>query len=103
MKIYAKPGESLQQFGGTCPSGWIEMKSERPIDPDKHYIARLDGTWVVDFSINLEKRRQAYIAESDSLFFEWKYDGTAASEQLWRDKVSEIKSRYPLMNPRDKE
>lgn len=103
MKIYAKPGESLQQFGGTCPSGWIEMNSERPNDPDTHYVARLGGTWGVDYSMNSEKRHQAYLKESDRLYFEWQFDNDPASEQIWRDKVQEIKSRYPLMHPRDKE
>jgi hypothetical protein len=38
-------------------------------------------------------RHAAYIAESDPLFFEWQRgDGT---EQAWRDKVAEIKARYP--------
>jgi hypothetical protein len=38
-------------------------------------------------------RHAAYIAESDPLFFEWQRgDGT---EQAWRDKVAEIKVRYP--------
>lgn len=39
-------------------------------------------------------RQAAYIAESDSLFFEWQRgEGT---EQAWLDKVEEIKQRYPL-------
>jgi hypothetical protein len=27
---------------------------------------------------------------------EWQYDKTAAAEQAWRDKVAEIKLRYPV-------
>ncbi|WP_213159200.1 hypothetical protein [Pseudomonas aeruginosa] len=41
-------------------------------------------------------RRLAYVAESDPLFLEWQYDQTAEAEQAWRDKVAEIKVRYPL-------
>lgn len=41
-------------------------------------------------------RRAAYAAESDPLYMEWQYDQTVASEQVWRDKVAEIKTRYPL-------
>lgn len=41
-------------------------------------------------------RRVAYVAESDPLFLEWQYDQTPESEQAWRDKVAEIKARYPL-------
>lgn len=44
----------------------------------------------------LESRRLAYAAESDPLYMEWQYDQTAEAEQAWRDKVAEIKARYPL-------
>lgn len=43
-----------------------------------------------------ENRRLAYAAESDPLYMEWQYDQTAEAEQAWRDKVAEIKARYPL-------
>ncbi|WP_345861232.1 hypothetical protein [Shewanella algae] len=42
------------------------------------------------------RRRVAYAAESDPLYMEWQYDNTPESEQAWRDKVAEIKARYPL-------
>ncbi|MEQ3513666.1 hypothetical protein ABMY35_10050 [Pseudoalteromonas sp. BZB3] len=45
---------------------------------------------------NAEKRKAAYIAESDPLFMEAQFDGTAQSQQKWQDKVAEIKARYPL-------
>lgn len=41
-------------------------------------------------------RQAAYRAESDQLYMEWQYDQTEESEQAWRDKVAEIKERYPL-------
>lgn len=44
----------------------------------------------------LARRRMAYVVESDPLFLEWQYDKTPAAEQTWRDKVAEIKSRYPV-------
>lgn len=44
----------------------------------------------------LAKRQLAYIAESDLLFLEWQYDQTPEAEQKWRDKVAEIKARYPV-------
>lgn len=44
----------------------------------------------------LARRQRAYVAESDPLFLEWQYDKAAASEQAWRDKVAEIKLRYPV-------
>ena len=44
----------------------------------------------------LARRQRAYVAESDPLFLEWQYDKTAAAEQAWRNKVAEIKLRYPV-------
>ena len=44
----------------------------------------------------IENRRLAYQLESDPLFLEWQYDQSAEKEQAWRDKVAEIKIRYPL-------
>jgi hypothetical protein len=38
-------------------------------------------------------RKAAYIAESDPLFF--RSQRGEATEQEWRDKVEEIKARYP--------
>ena len=46
----------------------------------------------------LARRQRAYVAESDHLFLEWQYDKTPAAEQAWRDKVSEIKARYPVVS-----
>ncbi|QHB83357.1 hypothetical protein GIS01_14930 [Aeromonas veronii] len=44
----------------------------------------------------LAARQRAYEAESDPLFLEWQYDKTPAAETRWRDKVAEIKARYPV-------
>ncbi|MBB1340071.1 hypothetical protein H5158_00295 [Pseudoalteromonas sp. SR45-6] len=44
----------------------------------------------------MQKRRKAYKAESDPLYMEAQFDGTPESLQKWRDKVTEIKARYPL-------
>lgn len=44
----------------------------------------------------LNKRQEAYSNESDPLFIEWQYEKTPESEQLWRNKVLEIKARYPI-------
>jgi hypothetical protein len=44
----------------------------------------------------IAQREAAYKTESDPLYMEWQYDGTAEAEQKWRDKVAEIKERYPL-------
>lgn len=44
----------------------------------------------------LAARQRAYEAESDPLFLEWQYDKTPEAEARWRDKVAEIKARYPV-------
>lgn len=42
------------------------------------------------------QRRESYQLESDPLYLEWQYDQTEESEKAWREKVEEIKERYPL-------
>ncbi|MAD74995.1 MAG: hypothetical protein CML20_09430 [Rheinheimera sp.] len=42
------------------------------------------------------KREAAYKRESDPLYMEAQFDGTPESLAMWRDKVAEIKARYPL-------
>ncbi|QWL69411.1 hypothetical protein HQ397_04205 [Aeromonas hydrophila] len=44
----------------------------------------------------LSLREAAYKEESDSLFIEWQYDRTPDKENIWRNKVAEIKARYPI-------
>lgn len=45
----------------------------------------------------IAKRKAAYALESDPLFLEWQYDKSPESEQRWREKVLEIKERYPIL------
>lgn len=45
---------------------------------------------------NLAGRRAAYVSESDPLYTEYQYDQTPEKEKIWRDKVLEIKTRFPL-------
>lgn len=42
QKVFAEVGQSLQQIGGDCPDGWIEMSEQRP---NAHFVAQADGTW----------------------------------------------------------
>lgn len=44
----------------------------------------------------LRQRLEAYKTESDPLFMEYQFDQTPESEKAWRDKVQEIKDRYPI-------
>ncbi|MGI2192878.1 hypothetical protein ACRN9V_15680 [Shewanella baltica] len=49
-----------------------------------------------ELSQNINKRLDEYRAKSDPLYMEWQYDLTPESEQAWRDKVLQIKQRYPI-------
>ncbi|NNG42734.1 hypothetical protein HJP15_07350 [Pseudoalteromonas sp. NEC-BIFX-2020_002] len=49
-----------------------------------------------ELSQNIEKRAVAYKRESDPLFMAAQFDGTPESFNVWKDKVTEIKARYPL-------
>ena len=62
-----------------------------------------DDTWTGGFTLeekrvsqNIKRRKQDYVSISDPLYMEWQFDQTLESEQIWRDMVLEIKSRYPL-------
>lgn len=71
---------------------------------DKEYLLEVGvPTEVIDAAIKQEeitlnesKRKNAYVSESDPLFLEWQFDQTPEKEKAWRDKVAEIKARYPL-------
>lgn len=39
-------------------------------------------------------RREAYVKESDPLYFKWQRG--EATQQQWLDKIATIKSRYPI-------
>lgn len=49
-----------------------------------------------ELSQNVVRREAAYAKESDPLYMVAQFDGTPESLQKWRDKVAEIKARYPL-------
>ncbi|WP_105168554.1 hypothetical protein [Pseudoalteromonas sp. T1lg23B] len=42
------------------------------------------------------KRKAAYKDESDPLYMEYLFDESEQKLQLWKDKVAEIKQRYPF-------
>ncbi|MHA6195526.1 hypothetical protein ACX3YG_14270 [Pseudomonas wadenswilerensis] len=65
-----------------------------PEDRAKELIATAQKEAELAFLV--AARRAAYVAEADPLFLEWQYDETAEKEKAWRDKVAEIKARYPL-------
>ena len=44
----------------------------------------------------LARRKRRYETESDHHYLEWQYDKMPESEQVWRNKVSEIKAQLPI-------
>lgn len=95
--IFAIPGESQQQLGGDCPDGWVEMESERPVGDG--WVASANGKWIKHKPTADDiraLREAAYRIESDPLFMEARYDDDPIKLTAWKDKVAEIKVRYPL-------
>jgi hypothetical protein len=76
---------TITELGEALPEGAL---LEEPPKPEPTFEQRLAST--------IAQREAAYKTESDPLYMEWQYDGTAEAEQKWRDKVAEIKQRYPL-------
>lgn len=42
-QVFARPGESLQQIGGSCPDDWVTMESVRP---EGDFLADATGKWI---------------------------------------------------------
>lgn len=61
--------------------------------PDEIIVKAKENQILADVQ---EARKLSYKNESDPLFLEWQYDQSSEKEQAWRDKVAEIKMRYPL-------
>lgn len=48
ISVFAEVGGNLQQVGGECPPGWIEMERQRQDGDDTLlYTAQPDGTWAI--------------------------------------------------------
>lgn len=92
------------------PSDLVEVESKlrdkllasivpgKIIGSDKKGNPKLVDAPVAEMTIEDAKRLRlsAYRSESDPLYMEWQYDQTSESEQAWRQKVEEIKERFPL-------
>lgn len=95
--VFAIPGQGLQQLGGACPVGWVEMESDRPAGDG--WVASANGKWIKHkpTADDIRAMREvAYRIESDPLFMEARYDDDPVKLQAWKSKVAEIKARYPL-------
>jgi len=56
MAFYSLAGYSMQQIGGECPDGWVEMECERP---SVDYVSTDSGKWVLPVPTKSEKLRTA--------------------------------------------
>ena len=56
MTFYSLVGHSMQQIGGECPNGWIEMECERP---SANHVATEAGVWVIPVPTKSEKLKTA--------------------------------------------
>ena len=71
---------------------WLDTEQTQPTDAEiTAEVARL--TALEPIRIAEANRRAAYIAEADPLFF--KAQRGEVEQQVWLDKVAEIKARYP--------
>ncbi|WP_217494995.1 hypothetical protein [Marinomonas sp. FW-1] len=76
---------TITELGEELPEGAL---LEDPPKPEPTFEERQ--------ALAIAQREAAYKQESDPLYMEWQYDKTDEAEQKWRDKVAEIKERYPL-------
>ena len=56
MNVYSLVGHPIQQIGGKCPDGWVEMECERP---SADYVATDSGKWVILVPTKSEKLKTA--------------------------------------------
>ncbi|MGR5061967.1 hypothetical protein [Photobacterium sp. DNB22_13_2] len=75
---------------------YINGQFIRKADAERIEADMVEASRAEQLRIILSKRYKAYLSESDPLYMEWQYDQTSEKEQAWRDKVAEIKARYPL-------
>ena len=53
---YSLAGHSIQQIGGKCPDGWVEMECERP---STAHVSTDSGKWVLPVPTKSEKLKTA--------------------------------------------
>ena len=71
---------------------WLDTEQTQPTDAEiTAEVARLQA--LEPIRIAEANRHAAYIAEADPLFF--KAQRGEVEQQVWLDKVAEIKARYP--------
>lgn len=100
MTFYSLTGHSMQQIGGECPEGWIEMACERP---SNDYVATSEGKWIIPVKTKSEKLKAAtleYNAGVESLkgqtLAALMVDGTDKDAKLLkiREELATMKTAY---------
>lgn len=100
MTFYSLTGHSMQQIGGECPEGWIEMACERP---SNDHVATSEGKWIIPVETKSEKLKSAtieYNAVVESLKSQTvaaiMVDGTDKDAKLLkiREELARIKTEY---------
>ena len=91
--IYAKPGDSAQQFGGTCPDGWVQMQSERP---EGNYVASETGEWVIPTPAMNDKLNKALAAyNADVELFSSQLSGALLADGANMDsRIASVRAAY---------
>lgn len=74
----------------------IDMTAEEITEAQAEEAGWNAGQSQRDYDEAVSQRVSRYTSESDRLFMEWQYDGTAPSEALWRAAVAQIKTDIPL-------
>ena len=64
MTVYSLVGHSIQQIGGECPDGWVEMDGERPSNA---HVATSEGTWIIPVKTMQQKIVEAVSAYSTAV------------------------------------
>lgn len=72
-----------------------EYMSKLGLDDDTQESILNQKAYEESEQLVLDKRARAYKLESDPLFIEASFDNDETAMQQWRDKVTEIKERFP--------
>lgn len=94
MFIFAKHGESQQQFGGECQLDWIEMVSPRP-DGDG-WVASENGEWIIPTTTMNDKLNKALAAyNADVELFSSQLSGALLTSGANMDsRIASIRAAY---------
>ena len=92
--VFAKTGDSQQQFGGSCPLDWIEMASPRP-DGDG-WVASENGEWIIHtptMNGKLNKALAAYNADVE--LFSSQLSGALLADGANMDsRIASVRAAY---------